>query len=127
MDDERDNNRLAAKWLRWMARGIGTLAAGFWLLAGTAAGIAGSDPFSIEAAVLTALIITSSVVVALAWWRERIGGALVLACGAGYSVFAYIASGHNRALAVLITGVPLLIAGGLFLASWRMSRRAEGE
>lgn len=124
MDDERNT---AARWARWVARGIGTLAAGFWLLAGSAAGIAGSDPWSTEAAVLTVLIISSAVAVALAWWRERIGGALVLVCGAGHSLFAYIAAGHNRALAVLITGVPLLIAGALFLASWRMSRRAEVE
>jgi hypothetical protein len=57
------------------------------------------------------------------WWREEIGGILLILVGVAHSVFAYIAAGHRKVYAVVITSVPFLLVGSLFLASWSLSRR----
>jgi hypothetical protein len=111
--------------LRWIARGLGTLVAGFWVLIGVLEAIAGSDPWTAESNVLATLIVAAALAVAAAWWREGIGGFLILLVGAAHFVFAFVAAGHNKLFAVAITGVPFLLVGTLFLASWLLSRRTE--
>jgi len=41
----------------------------------------------------------------IAWWREGIGGTILVAIGIAHSAFAYIAVGYNKAFAVLVSGV----------------------
>jgi hypothetical protein len=108
----------AALWLRWIARGLGTLVAGFWVLIGVLEAIAGSDPWTAESTVLATLIVAAALAVAAAWWREGIGGFLILLVGAAHCVFAFVAAWHNKLFAVAIPGVP-------FLASWLFSQRTE--
>jgi MYXO-CTERM domain-containing protein len=60
-----------------------------------------------------------------AWWRERIGGIVLLVIALAHGTFALISSGHNRGFAVLISGGPFLLIGLLFLASWRR-RSSQG-
>jgi hypothetical protein len=60
--------------------------------------------------------------VLIAWWRDGLGGTLVVVCAIAHSTFAAIASGHHHGLAVLISGGPFLLVGILFLASWWRSR-----
>jgi len=55
----------------------------------------------------------------IAWRDERLGGMVVVAGALALSVFAYVTAGHNKALAVLVSGIPFLVSGVLFLASWR--------
>jgi hypothetical protein len=109
--------------LRWTARGLGTLVAGFWVFIGALEAITGSDPWTVESAVLATLIVVAALAVAVAWWREEIGGILLILVGVAHSVFAYIAAGHRKVYAVVITSVPFLLVGSLFLASWSLSRR----
>jgi hypothetical protein len=110
------------RWPRWAARTLGTLFAGFWLLIGIVSGLAEEAPLDWESLVLGVLIIDAAVSVAVAWRWELIGGAAVVASGVAHSVFAVVASGRRHGLAVLISGVPFLISGGLFLWSWWRSR-----
>ena len=60
----------AAKWMRWAARGIGTLAAVFWPLALLASAIGemvgGEFERSLEGAMLAALVIVAVVGVVIA-------------------------------------------------------------
>lgn len=116
----------ATKWMRWIARGIGSLAGTFWLLAlitsAIAEAISGHSPWSLEGAVLAGLVITAALGVLIAWWREGIGGTIVVIGGVALSTFAYFTAGHNKGLAVLVSGVPFLVSGIMFLASWRRSR-----
>jgi len=113
------------KWVRWSARGIGSLVAGWWVLVGAAHAIAGTDPWTWESAVLTALIVSSAVGVLIAWMREGIGGLVVTFCGAAHSIFAYVVAGHNKGVAMMLAGIPLLIAGILFLVSWKRQTGRE--
>jgi hypothetical protein len=104
---------------------LGTLAAGFWVFIGILEAIAGSDPWTIQSTVLAVLIIAGAVAVAVAWWREGIGGSLLLLVGLAHGVFAFVAAGQNKLFAVAITGVPFLLTGFLFLVSWWLHRKAD--
>jgi len=104
------------KALRCVARVVCTLAALFWVLTGLAHAVVEPAPLIWESWVLAALIVAAAVAVAIAWWRERIGGPAVLAVGVAFSTFALITSGHNHAFAMLITGGPFLLSGLLFLS-----------
>lgn len=69
-----------------------------------------------------ARLIVSVCGVLIAWRRERAGGAILVLCGLALSVFAYFSAGHNKAFAILVSGVPFFVPGVLFLLSWWMSR-----
>jgi hypothetical protein len=108
-------------------------AAGFWLFVGLihviAAVVAAAEPgpWTWESTVLAGLIVASALGVLIAWWREGIGGTIIVICAIAHSTFATIASGHNKGFAMLITGSPLLVAGILFLASWWRSERSSQD
>jgi len=119
---DTDTGVQAEKWIRWLARGISSLAAGFWLFVGIVAGISETEPWTVESVILAGLILCSAVGVLIAWFREGMGGGIVVACAIAHSTFAYIVSGHNKGFAMLITGGPLLLSGILFLISWWKSK-----
>lgn len=110
------------RWVRRVARGLGTLAAAWWLFVGAAEAIVGREPWTLEGAQLGVLIVANGAGVALAWWRERIGGTVLVVAGAALCLFAYLTAGHNKGLAVLVSGAPFLLAGVLILAGRRLSR-----
>ena len=112
----------ASKWVRWTARGIGSIAAAFWLIIALLYAFVDPQPLTQESMVMVGLMAVSLSSVLVAWWREGLGGMLLLICAIAQSVFAYIASGHHRGLAMSISGGPFLLAGILFLISWRRSR-----
>ena len=114
-----------AAWLRWIVRGLGTLVAGFWVFIGILEAIAGPDPWTAESTVWAVLIIIAAVAVAVAWWREGLGGFLILPVGIAHGAFAFFAAEHNTLLAVAITGIPFLLVGFLSLGSWWLHRTAD--
>lgn len=75
---------------------------------------------------MAGMITTAAVVTAVAWWRAGVGGLLMVLFGLAFSTFGYISAGHNKWLAVLVSGVPFLVAGFLFLASHRLRLRRYG-
>ena len=112
----------ATKRMRWIARGIGSLVVALWLFMGIAYGIVESHPWTLEDAIMAGLTITSTLGVLIAWWREGIGGTVLVVCAIAHSTFAYIVAGHNKGFAMLVSGGPFLLVGFLFLASWWRSR-----
>ena len=113
----------SGRGLRWVARGAGVLAAGFWLFVGAVGAIRGSEPWTVESGILAGLTVVAAIGVAVGWWREGIGGGLLLAVAVAYGTFAYLAAGHNKGLAVSVAAVPFLLVGLLFLASWWKSSK----
>lgn len=117
----------AAKWMRWIARGIGTLTGVFCLLIGIAEVVWPHTPpapeASREGAMLAGLVSTNLLGVLIAWWREGIGGMVVVIGAMALGTFAYVTAGHNKVWAMLMAGGPFFVAGVLFLASWWRSRR----
>lgn len=121
--------QLAAEWMRWIARGISTLAAGFWLL--ILLDILACDAFvgficvNWEMALLLGLATFSLLSVIIAWRRESIGGLVMVLWGLIFAAIAYLTSRPQQAISILVSGVPFLIAGSLFLASWWLRQPAS--
>jgi hypothetical protein len=84
-----------------------------------------SEPVNWESlgmSVLSSLAILSAVV---SWLQLRIGAWMTLAAGVLFTVFALITAGQRRLLAVLSSGFPLLLAGGLMLLSLRLPKKSD--
>ena len=113
------------KWIRWIARGIGSFVATYWLFMGIGYGIAEAEPWPPESLIMAALISTSVLGVVVAWLREGVGGLILAIVAAAHSAFAYVAAGHNQGFAMLISGGPFLLIGSLFLVIWHRSRMLE--
>ena len=125
MANPRPDQGRSSKRIRWVARVFAALFSSFWLFVAVVSLI--FDPLSRdpESLIMAFLILLSIVGVVTAWFRELYGGVLLLVVGLMHCAFAYIVAGHNKAFAVLISGVPFIIAGLLFLASWRDSKVAH--
>jgi hypothetical protein len=112
--------------LHWLARVISTLAAVFWfliLLDIIACDVlVGFVCMNWEIALLIGVVVFSILSVIIAWRRERIGGIIVFLWGLAFSVIAIATSTNQRLFSVLVSGVPFIIAGLLFVASswWRV-------
>jgi hypothetical protein len=112
-----------SNWLRWLGRIVGTTTVVFWLVVGLLSATLRGDPWTAETSLLTALIVAAAASMALAWPHPLLGGTLCMMVGVLFGVFAYVTSGHNHWLAVLISGVPLLVAGALLV--WDARRRSH--
>lgn len=122
MANGKQGSSRSARWLRWISRIAGTLVAGFWLSMGILSAIFEREPWTVEGFIMASLIVASAVGVGLAWWRARLGGIVLLLVGVAHCIFALVEARHNVAFAVLISGVPYLIVGALFLLAWRGSQ-----
>jgi hypothetical protein len=87
---------------------VGSFVGGYWLFIALVYAMGRHEPRTVESLVMTGLIVASTAGVLVAWWRARIGGAVLLVIAVAHSTFALIASGHNRGFAVLISGGPFL-------------------
>jgi len=74
---------------------------------------------------MTCLISSSIIGVVIAWFREFIGGIFILFIAIAHSTFAFIVAGHNKGLAMLISGGPFFAIGFLFIAAWRSSMTSK--
>lgn len=106
--------------LRWTARITGPL-----VLACFAFGaIVGSQAMdsSVSARTLFGIVCLAIMGYAIAWFREGVGGAIVVASGIG---LAGMAVEIPRLGPPLLIGVPFFVIGALFVVCSRMTRRRE--
>lgn len=113
----------AAKWMRWLARGIGSIVAALWLASGVLHGIGDFQPWTLESIVIAVLIVASALGVLIGWRKEAIGRPVLVIVAITCSAFAWGTAGHNKGFAMLISGGPFLVVGILFLASWWSSEK----
>ncbi len=118
MNEAIDRGGRAAIWLRWIARGMGSLIAGLWLVAAVASALRAREPWTRESTIIALLVLGGASGVLTGWRRERIGGMILVIVGLAFSTFAYLSAGRNKGYAVLVSGGPFLIIGLLFLAAW---------
>lgn len=108
--------------IRWIARTISTLGAVGWLLIlldiVACEALFGSICFNWEMALLVGMVTASLASVLTAWRWENIGGFVMILWGLVFASIAYVTSQPYQAISILVTGIPFLIAGCLFLASW---------
>jgi len=122
MVDDSNTGDQPAKRIHWTARGAGLLTTALWLLMVIGYAVDGTEPWTWESTVIMVLIIASTLGFVTAWWREWVGGVVLVTCAIAHSTFACFAAGHNHAFAMLISGGPYLVIGILFLWSWKKSR-----
>jgi len=118
----------ATKWIRYIARSLALIWAGWWTFFGLACGLSeGMSPAAVLLhAALPGLVFLGSA--AIAWRWEAIGGVALMLEGL-FVFIAYPVMAHSRdfpistIIFVLLTmALPPLAAGFLFLASWRKSK-----
>ena len=114
-----------ATWIRWIARGLGSLMAGMWLFVGAVSAMTERDPWTLESALMAAFTGALALGVVVAWRRERLGGTVLVITALAFSTFAYFSAGRNKGYAMLVSGAPFLVVGLLFLAAWRRSLTAD--
>jgi hypothetical protein len=111
-----------AQAMRWAARVISLLAAATWLLIMLdvllCEMVVGCITVTWETGLLVLLAVVSVLSTVFAWRREGIGGLLMTLWGLVFTIIAYATSHPYEIESMLMTGVPFMIAGGLFLASW---------
>ena len=116
-----------ARWMRYVARALALIWAGWWTFFGLACGLGeGMSPAGVLLhAALPGLIFLVSA--AIAWRWEAIGGIVLVLEGLlvfiAYPVMTYSRFPLSTIVFVLLTmALPPLAAGFLFLASWQKSR-----
>lgn len=107
------------KGIRWIARVLGSLAAAFWTVYFVSFVVSTGLPDQRHVVILT---LGAVVGVITAWWREGVGGALLLFCALANGTIEYMAIGYRMPWLVFILSGPFLIAGLLFWAAWYRSR-----
>ena len=126
MTTMNNDTQPVAQWIRWIALAISSLTAAYWLLILInillCELVVGCVSVTWDIALLLFLVVASIASVAIAWRWENIGGPVLILWGLSFTVIAYVTSRPHQAFSMLVTGVPFLIAGLLFLASW-WSRR----
>jgi len=108
-------------WLRRSARILGVVLIGWWLFVIVASAFSEREPLTGESYALIAFVITAVPLIVASWQWEKVGGALLILLGLAFSVFGYFSAGHNQWIAILVSGVPFLLVGLLFLATGVMS------
>lgn len=119
--------RIAQPAARWIARGISVLAAAVWLLIMldilACDLLVGFVCLNWEMVLLIVMATASVFSVILAWWHEGIGGGIMLFWGLAFTTIAYVTSQPQHVFSMMVTGVPFIIAGFLFLASWWLRKQ----
>jgi hypothetical protein len=82
--------------VRWIARGIGSLVGALFLLIGAVAAISDPMPWSLEGAMLAGLVVATVLGGLIAWWREGIGGTVLVIGAMALGTFAYVTARFNK-------------------------------
>ena len=125
MMESRQHN--LARIMRWAARAIGLVAAGFFLIILIGEAISevinnGSEPLEVAGVLLGLFECLALAGVIVSWWRERLAGILLAIASAGLGIHIGVYAGHSHLLAWVMVGLPYLVVSILLFSSWRLSR-----
>ena len=122
---DKDINK-SSRVIRWVARILGTILAVYLVLTTIANLIMDFKAWDFIPYVYFAFFIVFAIGVIIAWFKEKIGGIILVASAVAVIIFSII-FGLNPASEVLMligsVGLPFLIIGILFLVSWWKSRK----
>ncbi len=106
-------------FLRWTARVIVILSLSIaWFVA---IGSTVNDPsFDLVGVALVVGLVAVTAVAVVAWFRERLGGIILIGLAVVGGIFAYLASTPNNLGAGMIFALPWLISGIFFIAANRL-------
>ena len=110
--------------MRLAARILALGVAGLFLISLVAGALFGDEPFAIEGMLLVIIVAVALAGGILSWWQERLAGILLVLAAVGMGIHIGAFAGRNHVFVWLVMGLPYLVAGLLFLNSWRLSRKA---
>ena len=126
---DKDINK-SSRVIRWVARILGTILAVYLVLTTIANLIMDFKAWDFIPYVYFAFFIVFAIGVIIAWFKEKIGGIILIAGAVAGSIFSIIV-GLNPASEVLMligsVGLPFLIIGILFLVYWWKSRKLSAS
>ena len=111
--------------MSWVVRGVGTFIGGLLLIVFVGEVVGGHFPVTFESLMMAGFLVGCIICTVLAWWREDLGGILLVVCAMALSTFAYLAAGRLRPMAALVSGGPFLLSVILFLMAARRSHPVE--
>jgi succinate-acetate transporter protein len=97
------------------ARFIGLSFGSLWIFIIVFQAITEGKPQTIESVLLFVLIIANLSAVIISLKSVKVGGLLLSIFALLFCLFSFLAVGHNKLLAVLVSGVPFLISGIMLL------------
>lgn len=102
------------KIVRWIARVIGSLAIAFFLFMCIGELMFNSEPWTLEGGIVGGFAIVLMTGVLIAWWKEGIGGIILITGAIAFAIFIYFTAGRNKIWASVLISSPFLISGVLF-------------
>ena len=123
---DKDINK-SSRVIRWVARILGTILAVYLVLTTIANLIMDFKAWDFIPYVYFAFFIVFAIGVIIAWFKEKIGGIILIAGVVAGSIFSIIVGLNNTDFDLLdfiiLAGLPFLIVGILFLIYWWKSRK----
>jgi hypothetical protein len=125
-----DDKQKLVRRLRLAGRGIGFTMVGFggMMLIGEAVSSylkGGFAPPELAGVLLVVIGAAALAGMILTFWRERIGGIILVSVAAALGVHIANFAGSGQAQVWSMVGLPFLVAGVLFLNAWRISREVR--
>jgi len=123
---DKDINK-SSRVIRWVARILGTILAVYLVLTTIANLIMDFKAWDFIPYVYFAFFIVFAIGVIIAWFKEKIGGIILIAGAVAGSIFSIIVGLNKPDFDLLdfiiLAGLPFLIIGILFLVYWWKSRK----
>ena len=121
------NINKSARAIRWIARILGTILAVYLIFTTVANLIIDYKAWNFIPYVYFAFFIILAIGVIIAWFKEKIGGIMLIAGAVAGCIFSIIVSLNNPEFDLLdfiiLAGLSFLIVGILFLVYWIRSKK----
>ncbi len=115
----------------WIARMLGTVLAVYLVFSNVVALITNFMAWDFIAYASFAFIVICAVGVIVAWFKEKIGGIILVVSAVAVSIFSIIVGLNNPNFdfmdLIILVGLPFLIIGILFLVYWWKSRKLSAS
>ncbi len=106
----------------FVARVISTIAIAFFLLMVTGDLESINEPFTIEGLLVGGFAIMLLLAIIFCWFKEGIGGIILIIISVLFAIFIYISAGNYKLLASVLISLPFLLSGILFFTVGRVEK-----
>ena len=133
MENEEITRDYERKAMRNVARGISSVVAGFILLFAVGQWIqelsAGrlTQGWRLSTTGMAVYCLLIAVGSGIGWWRENIGGTILVIAGLGMLLAMFIFLAPQDYWMSLIFSLPFLLSGILYLRYWKRSKPSKGK
>jgi hypothetical protein len=133
MEEEKTTRNYESKAIRNVARVISSVVAAFILLFAVgqwisefSAGGSGQD-WRLSTTGMAVYCLLIAVGSGIGWWRENVGGTILIIAGLGMLLAIFIFLAPHEYLVSVIFGLPFLLSGFLYLVYWKRSKSSKGK